>query len=64
MKVALYFRWIALSSAFFVCSVSVLTWIAMMDTPIEVLGSIAEPSWNNVALAYGILAFQVSILFG
>lgn len=55
------FRWIAVSSVFFVGSVSVLTWMAMVDTQSEINLSISEPSWNSVALAYGIIAFQVRI---
>lgn len=53
------FRWIALSSAFFVGCVSVLTWTAMIDTQHETYELVSEPSWNSIALAYGILAFQV-----
>lgn len=57
------FRWIASSSVFFVGSVSVLTWIAMYDTQRDIYAPIPEPSWNSVALAYGLLAFQVWALF-
>jgi len=56
-------RWIASSSVFFVGSVSVLTWIAMYSTQREMYAPIPEPSWNSVALAYGLLAFQVWVLF-
>ncbi|VVC26998.1 Amino acid transporter, transmembrane domain [Cinara cedri] len=54
-------KWIALSSVFSVCFVSVLTWIAMMDTQREEYQTIGGPSWNSVALAYGILAFQFDV---
>jgi len=35
--------------------------MAMVDTQSEINASISEPSWNSVALAYGIIAFQVRI---
>ncbi|CAI6367266.1 unnamed protein product [Macrosiphum euphorbiae] len=54
-------KWIASSSVFFVGSVSVLTWIAMYDTQRDIYAPIPEPSWNSVALAYGLLAFQFDV---
>ncbi|XP_025424505.1 amino acid transporter AVT1D-like isoform X2 [Sipha flava] len=54
-------KWIALSSVFFVGSVSVLTWITMFDTPREVDAFLPETSWDSIALAYGILAFQFDV---
>ncbi|XP_050064150.1 uncharacterized protein LOC114122862 isoform X2 [Aphis gossypii] len=54
-------KWIASSSVFFVGSVSVLTWISMYDTQREIYEPIPEPSWNSVALAYGLLAFQFDV---
>jgi len=49
------------SSIFSVGSVSVLTWIAMLGTQNEIYAPVAEPTWNSIALAYGMLAFQVWI---
>ncbi|XP_026812735.1 amino acid transporter AVT1D [Rhopalosiphum maidis] len=54
-------KWIASSSVFFVGSVSVLTWISMYNTQREMYAPILEPSWNSVALAYGLLAFQFDV---
>lgn len=35
----------------------------MLDTQREIEAFIPEPSWNSVALAYGILAFQVRLMY-
>ncbi|XP_050523505.1 uncharacterized protein LOC126895557 [Daktulosphaira vitifoliae] len=48
-------------SVFTVVSVCALTWIIMMQIPNDINYPVAEPSWNTIALAYGVLAFQFDV---
>ncbi|XP_050441763.1 uncharacterized protein LOC126846425 [Adelges cooleyi] len=54
-------KWLASISVFTVSSVCVLTWIAMLNTESEMYVPVPDPTWDAVALAYGILAFQFDV---
>jgi len=63
LKARFICRWLAVASVSTVCCAALLTWICMLtdDTlPEGFQPRSTPPSWEAIAIAYGILAFQVS----
>lgn len=56
-----YSRWLAAISVLTVISVSALTWVCVLLDDKPTIRQIPQPTWEAVAIAYGIIAFQFDI---
>ncbi|KAL1131376.1 hypothetical protein AAG570_010993 [Ranatra chinensis] len=54
-------KWLALVSVFTVTAASILTWVCLIKIEVDSPPPVPSPTWESVAIAYGILAFQFDI---
>ncbi|XP_075233164.1 uncharacterized protein LOC142331271 isoform X2 [Lycorma delicatula] len=54
-------KWLVVSSSGVVVAVSFLTWISIIGANVPSRTAVPAPSWEAIAIAYGILAFQFDI---